>query len=100
MIGSIAGEQSWAYIWDKEAKNMIGFLALLLCVLCVAAIYYSIPPSGMSPDINEIALWILSSCALATSAIIIVVSLVSPQPINPKWLDSPLSPPHYSIMHN
>ena len=79
---------------------MIAFLALWLCVLSVAAIYFSIPPSGMRPDIYEIALWILSSCALATSAVIIVVSLASPQPIHPKWLDSPLSPPHYSFVHN
>jgi hypothetical protein len=79
---------------------MIAFLALWLCVLSVAAIYFSIPPSGMRPDINEIALWILSSCVLATSVIIIVVSLVSPQAIHPKWLDSRLSPPHYSILHN
>ena len=56
---------------------MIAFLALWLCVLSVVAIYYTIPPSGMRPDIYEIALWILSSCVLATSAIIIVVSLVS-----------------------
>ena len=79
---------------------MIAFLALWLCVLSVAAIYYTIPPSGMRPDIYEIALWILSSCALATSAVIIVVSLASPQPIHPKWLDSLLSPPHYSFVHN
>jgi hypothetical protein len=87
-------------IFGTRRQNMIAFLALWLCVLSVAAIYYTIPPSGMRPDIYEIALWILSSCALATSAIIIVVSLVSPQPINPKWLDSPLSPPHYTILHN
>jgi len=79
---------------------MIAFLALWLCVLSVAAIYYTIPPSGMRPDIYEIALWILSSCALATSAIIIVVSLVSPQAIHPNWLDSHLSPPHYSSLRN
>jgi hypothetical protein len=42
---------------------------------------FGIPPSSTRPDIYEIALWILSSCVLATSAIIIVVSLVSPQPI-------------------
>jgi hypothetical protein len=79
---------------------MIAFLALWLCVLSVVAIYCSIPPSGMRPDINEIALWILSSCVLATSAIIIVVSLVSPQAIHPKWWDSRLSPPHYSFLRN
>jgi|GEM_PF-1229106 hypothetical protein len=79
---------------------MIAFLALWLCVLSVVAIYYTIPPSGMRPDIYGIALWILSSCALATSAIIIVVSLVSPQAIHPKWLDSHLSPPHYSSLRN
>jgi hypothetical protein len=79
---------------------MITFLALWLCVLSVVAIYYTIPPSGMRPDIYGIALWILSSCALATSAIIIVVSLVSPQAIHPNWLDSHLSPPHYSSLRN
>jgi hypothetical protein len=78
---------------------MIIFLALWLCVLSVVAIYYTIPPSGMRPDINEIALWILSSCVLATSAIIIVVSVAS-SPIHPKWLDSRLSPPHYSFLRN
>jgi hypothetical protein len=78
---------------------MIAFLALWLCVLSVVAIYYTIPPSGMRPGIYEIALWILSSCALATSAIIIVVSLVS-SPIHPKWLDSRLSPPHFSLLRN
>ena len=50
---------------------MIAFLALWLCVLSVVAIYYTIPPRGMRPDIYGIALWILSSCTLATSAIII-----------------------------
>jgi hypothetical protein len=79
---------------------MIAFLALWLCVLSGAAIYYTIPPRGMRPDIYGIALWILSSCALATSAIIIVVSLVSPQAIHPNWLDSHLSPPHYSSLRN
>jgi hypothetical protein len=54
----------------------------------------------MWPDIYGIALWILSSCTLATSAIIIVVSLVSPQVIHPNWLDSHLSPPHYSSLRN
>jgi hypothetical protein len=79
---------------------MITFLALWLCVLSVVAIYYTIPPRGMRPDIYGIALWILSSCALATSAIIIVVSLVSPLAIHPTWLDSHLSPPHYSSLRN
>jgi hypothetical protein len=96
---SIAGEHPWVYILNKET-NMIAFLALWLCVLSVVAIYYTIPPSGMRPDIYGFALWILSSCALATSAIIIVVSLVSPQAIHPKWLDSRLSPPHYSSLRN
>jgi hypothetical protein len=79
---------------------MTALLALWLCVLSVAAIYYTIPPSGMRPDFYGIALWILSSCALATSAIVLVVSLVSPQPIHPNWLDSHLSPPHYSSLRN
>ena len=79
---------------------MIIFLALWLCVLSVVAIYCTIPPRGMRPDIYGIALWILSSCTLATSAIIIVVSLVAPQAIHPNWLDSHLSPPHYSSLRN
>ena len=79
---------------------MIAFLALWLCVLSGAAIYCTIPPRGMRPDIYGIALWILSSCTLAASAIIIVVSLVSPQEIHPTWLDSHLSPPHYSSLRN
>ncbi len=79
---------------------MIAFLALWLCLVSAVAIYYTIPPSGMRPDIYGIALWILSSCALVTSAIIVVVSLVSPQEIHPTWLDSRLSPPHYSALRN
>jgi len=79
---------------------MTAFLALWLCVLSAAAIYYTIPPSGMRPDIYGIALWILSSCALVSSAIIVVVSLISPQAIHPNWLDSRLSPPHYSSSRN
>jgi hypothetical protein len=79
---------------------MIIFLALWLCVLSVLAIYCTIPPRGMRPDIYGIALWILSSCTLATSAIIVVVSLVLPQAIHPNWLDSHLSPPHYSSLRN
>jgi hypothetical protein len=79
---------------------MIIFLALWLCVLSVLAIYCTIPPRGMWPDIYEIALWILSSCTLATSAIVIVVILVSPQANHPTWLDSHLSPPHYSSLRN
>jgi hypothetical protein len=100
MIGSIAGEHSWAYIWDKGAKHDRFFGSLTRRAFRRGPIYLGIPPSSTRPDIYEIALWILSSGVLATSAIIIVVSLVSPQPINPKWLDSPLSPPHYSILHN
>jgi hypothetical protein len=79
---------------------MIIFLALWLCVLSAVAIYCTIPPRGMRPDIYGIALWILSGCTLATSAIIIVVSLISPQAIHPNWLDSHLSPPHYSSLRN
>jgi hypothetical protein len=65
---------------------MTALLALWLCALCVGAIYYSVPPRGMSPDIYGIALWILSSGVLAASAIILVVSLVSPWGTHPtKW---------------
>jgi hypothetical protein len=65
---------------------MIALLALWLCALCFGAIYYSIPPSGMSPNIYGIGLWILSSGVLAVSAIILVVSLISPWAIHPtKW---------------
>lgn len=57
---------------------MTALLALWLCGLCVGAIYYSTPPSGMSPDLYAVALWILSSVVLAVSAVILVVSVVSP----------------------
>jgi hypothetical protein len=70
-------------IFGTRRQNMITFLALWLCVLSVVAIYCTIPPRGMRPDIYGIALWILSSCTLATSTIIIVVGLVSPQAIHP-----------------
>ncbi|MGH6857647.1 MAG: hypothetical protein ACRECP_08405 [Methylocella sp.] len=79
---------------------MIALVALSLCGLSIVAIYYTTPPSGMKPDFYGIALWILSGCALATSAIILVVSLVAPQVIHPNWLDPHLSPPHYSILRN
>jgi hypothetical protein len=79
---------------------MIIFLALWLCVLSVVAIYCAIPPRGIRPDIYEIGLWIMSGCTLATSTIIIVVSLVSPQAIHPNWLDSHFSPSHYSSLRN
>jgi hypothetical protein len=79
---------------------MTALMALWLCALSVVAIYYTIPPSGMRPDFYGIALWILSSCVLGTSAIVLVVSLVSPQAIHPNWLDSHLSPPHYSSLRN
>jgi hypothetical protein len=50
------------------------------------AIYHGIPPSGMKPDIYGIGLWILSSGVLVVSAVILVVSLVSPWGIHPtKW---------------
>jgi hypothetical protein len=41
----------------------------------------------MRPEFYGIALWILSGCALVTSVIILVVSLVAPQVIHPNWLD-------------
>jgi hypothetical protein len=61
---------------------MIALLALGLSCVCGAAIYYCIPTSGLRPNVYEFALWILSSCVLATSTIIIVVSLFSPLPIH------------------
>jgi hypothetical protein len=79
---------------------LVALVALWLCALSVAAICYTIPPSGMKPDFYGIALWILSGCGFMTSAIILVVSLVAPQAIHPKSLDSRLSPPHYSILLN
>lgn len=79
---------------------MIALLALCLSGLSVAAIYYTAPASDMKPDFYGIALWILSGCALVTSATILVVSLVAPQVIHPKWLDPYLSPPHYSALRN
>ena len=65
---------------------MTVLLALWLIALCVGAIYYSIPPSGVSPDIYGVGLWILSSGVMVVSAIILVVSVVSPWGIHPtKW---------------
>jgi hypothetical protein len=54
------------------------FSALWLCGLCVVAIYYTLPPSGVSPDIYGIALWVLSSVVLGASAIILMVILIQP----------------------
>jgi hypothetical protein len=81
-------------------QNMIALVALCLCGLSVVAIYYTLPTSGMRLEFYGIALWILSGCALVTSAIILVVSLVAPQVIHPNWLDPNLSPPHYSALRN
>jgi hypothetical protein len=81
-------------------QNMIALVALCLCGLSVVAIYYTLPTSGMRPEFYGIALWILSGCALVTSVIILVVSLVAPQVIHPNWLDPNLSPPHYSALRN
>jgi hypothetical protein len=60
------------------------FSALWLCGLCVVAIYYTLPPSGMSPDVYGIALWILSSVVLGASAIILMVILIPPAGIHPE----------------
>ncbi|MGH6841057.1 MAG: hypothetical protein ACREDV_03050 [Methylocella sp.] len=64
------------------------------------AIYYTLPTAGMKPDFYGITLWILSGCVLVASAIILVVVLIAPQTIHPKWLDTYLSPPHYSGLRN
>jgi hypothetical protein len=65
---------------------MTALLALWLCGLCVVGIYYSMPPSGsMRQDIYGLSLWILSSFVLAVSATILVVSIVSPLGIHPRW---------------
>ena len=67
----------------QRRQNMTALLALWLIALCVGAIYYSIPPSGVSPDIYGVGLWILSSGVMVVSAIILVVSVVSPWGIHP-----------------
>lgn len=65
---------------------MTALLALWLCALCIGAIYYSIPVRGVSPDVYGVALWILSSGVFVVSAVILVVSLISPWAIHPtKW---------------
>ena len=58
-------------------------LALWLCGLCAVAMYYTIPPRGMSPDVYGVALWILSSSVMAVSATILMVSAVLPAGIHP-----------------
>ena len=62
---------------------MTALLALWLCGLCTVAIYYTVPPKGMRPDVYSVALWILSSCVMAVSATILVVSVISPVGIHP-----------------
>ena len=67
---------------------MSALLALWLCGLCVvgvAGVHYSMPPSGSRPNVYEVTLWILSSTVLAVSGTILVVGLVSPLPIQPGW---------------
>ncbi|WGJ16257.1 hypothetical protein QEV83_08470 [Methylocapsa sp. D3K7] len=62
---------------------MTALLALWLCALCAGAIYYSIPPRGTRADVYGIALWIMSSGVLVVSAVVLVVSVVSPAGIHP-----------------
>jgi hypothetical protein len=62
---------------------MTALLALWLCALCAGAIYYSMPPSGTRPDVYGVALWIMSSGVLVVSAVILVVSVISPPVIHP-----------------
>src|ERR1700732_2681767 len=100
MTGSIAGEHSWVYIWDKETKHDHFSGSLAMRAVRRGHLLYHPSPWYEARYLHGIALWIMSSCTLATSAIIIVVSLVSPQAIHPNWLDSHLSPPHYSSLRN
>jgi hypothetical protein len=69
---------------------MTALLALWLCGLCVVGVvgvYNSLPPSGARPNVYEVSLWLLSGTAVAVSAIILVVGVVSPQGIHPGfWL--------------
>jgi hypothetical protein len=62
---------------------MTALLALWLCALCGGAIYYSMPTSGTRLDVYGVALWIMSSGVLVVSAVILVVSVVSPPVIHP-----------------
>ncbi|HTV32796.1 MAG TPA: hypothetical protein VME69_06795 [Methylocella sp.] len=65
---------------------MTPLLALWICALCFGAVYYSRPEQGMHMDIYSIGLWVLSSGVFVVSAMILVVSLVSPWPMHPtKW---------------
>lgn len=65
---------------------MTSLLALWICSLCAGAVYYSLPQQGMRLDIYSIGLWILSSSVFVVSAMILVVSLITPWPMHPtKW---------------
>jgi uncharacterized membrane protein len=88
-------QYSGVYVREKGSQKMTAFFsALWLCGLCVVAIYYTIPPSGMNPDIYGISLWILSSVVLVASVVILMVILISPVGIHPQckfalWYCSP-----------
>jgi hypothetical protein len=85
-VCAIIPQYSGVYVRDKGRQKVTAFSALWLCCLCVAAIYYAAPPNGRSPDFYGIALWILSSVVLGASAVILMVTLVSPWAIHPtKW---------------
>ena len=67
---------------------MTALLALWLCGVCIVAVvgvYNSMPPSGELPNLYEVSLWILSGTVFAVSAAILVVGLVSPLAIQPRW---------------
>ncbi|MCL2385320.1 MAG: hypothetical protein FWC84_05780 [Alphaproteobacteria bacterium] len=65
---------------------MTTLLALWICALCFGAVYYSLPQEGMRLDIYSVGLWVLSSGVFVGSAMILVVSLISPWPTHPtKW---------------
>jgi hypothetical protein len=69
---------------------MTALLTFWLCGVCLlgaAGVYYSLPPSGARPNVYEVTLWILSGTLWFVSATILVVSLISPLPIQPGyWL--------------
>lgn len=69
---------------------MSAFLGLWLAGLFLVGalgVYNSLPPQGARPNVYELSLWVLSSTALALSAITFVVSIVLPQAVHPGyWL--------------
>jgi cell division protein FtsW (lipid II flippase) len=88
IVFGILPQNSFGYNLATWNEKMTALLILWFCGLCVVGVvgvYYSSPPSGARPNVYEVTLWILSSAVLAVSVAVMVVSLVSPLPIQPGW---------------